>query len=221
MRDEFIKTIEGYDSSAKAYSETIVKLSNYDETYDFLADCLKENASILDLACGPANISSYLLQHKRLMNITGIDLSQNMIDIAKKNVPQGTFFCADVVEYRSKEKYDAAIIGFAIPYLNMQEIETFLSNTEFNLNHGAYLYISFMNGYKEGYENPSFNQEVELYIHYHQKTSIEQLLKKLNFTIIKQWELDYQESDGSITTDVILIARKRDIKMYDVNQDIY
>lgn len=207
MRSELLKTIEAYNSSAKAYAESIARLNNYDTTYRYFADCIEDNAFVLDLACGPANISSTLVKHK-LLRITGLDLSQNMVELARKNIPEGNFFCGDIIKYQSEYKYDAAVIGFAIPYLTLPEIEELLENTGFNLNSGGYLYISFMLGESQGYEVPSFNRDVEFYIHYYSKSKIEKLLRALNFELIKEWELDYQEMDGSITTDVVIVARK-------------
>jgi ubiquinone/menaquinone biosynthesis C-methylase UbiE len=83
-------TIQAYDSSADHYMNTIGKLPNYDGTYDFIADMLPENARALDLACGPANISRYLLNKKNL-DITGYDLSESMLAMARKTIPEGKF----------------------------------------------------------------------------------------------------------------------------------
>jgi len=207
VRSELIQTIEAYNVSASNYKETIAKLDNYEQTYEYFSECLKENEFVLDLACGPANVSQYLSRRKRL-KITGLDLSPQMVQIAKQIIPEGTFVCSNIVEYESETKYDAAIIGFAIPYLNRSETETLIKNTSLNLKDNGYIYLSFMEGNKEGFEKPSFNPGVEVYIYYHMKKSIELVLEKYGFRMQKQWQLDYKESDGSITTDIVIIAQK-------------
>lgn len=207
MKEELIKTIEAYNTSARKYAEKIANLDNYEDTYDYFSKCLKENDSVLDLGCGPGNISQKLLERKKL-KITGLDLSQQMLQIAKEVIPEGTFFCSNIVEYISETRHEAAIIGFAIPYIDQFETEILIKNTSLNLNDNGYLYLSFMDGNKEGFEKPSFNPNVDIYIYYHKKKTIEMLLEKYGFTIQKQWQLDYKESDESITTDIIIVAKK-------------
>ncbi|MBD3317226.1 MAG: methyltransferase domain-containing protein [Chitinivibrionales bacterium] len=207
MREELAKTIEAYNLSAVGYTQTIARLANYQETYDFFADYLKRDDRILDLACGPANISLNLLKRKQL-KITGIDLSEKMIETAKRAIPQGEFLCNNIVDYKSENTFNAVIIGFGVPYLNQYETEELLKNTYANLKCGGYLYLSFMHGNDEGFETPSFNPDVEVYIYYHLESKIEVELKEQNFDILKQWRLPYFEPNGSITTDVVMIAQK-------------
>ena len=38
----------------------------------------KENAKVLDLACGPGNVTKYLLTEKPNLIVLGIDLATNM-----------------------------------------------------------------------------------------------------------------------------------------------
>lgn len=54
-----------YEKYAKEFDEKIASLTIYDESYDYLLSCIQEDAVILDLACGPGNVSSYM---KKLVN---------------------------------------------------------------------------------------------------------------------------------------------------------
>ncbi len=208
MRKEIQKTIVSYNIAACDFENTIAKLDNYNETYDFFCKSLKPNDTILDLACGPANISFNIIKKMPSVQITGIDLSEKMIDIAKQKIPSGNFFVNDIIHYKSDNPFDAVLLGFALPYLNKSEIEELFKNINRNLVHNGKLYLSFMVGSKEGFEIPSFNQSVELYVHYHEKTEIHSILDQNQFSIQKEWELDYIETDGSITKDSIMIAQK-------------
>ena len=57
-------------------------------TYEFIKR-LPEGASVLDVGCGSGVKSEYLIAHG--LRVVGIDLSKNMIDIAKREVPEGDF----------------------------------------------------------------------------------------------------------------------------------
>jgi len=115
-----LQTIETFNASAARYERSIAQLLNYNHTYDFLIDELCDDQRVLDLACGPANISRYLLKKKKL-HITGIDLSDEMLSIARKNIPDGTFLKQSILDFDISGKADLVLNGFGLPYLNMDQ----------------------------------------------------------------------------------------------------
>jgi len=56
---------------------------------------LPHAARVTDIACGPGNVSAYLLRHRPDLSLTGVDLAPKMIDIARHRVPAGQFFVGD------------------------------------------------------------------------------------------------------------------------------
>lgn len=208
MRKELLQTIEAYNDSVTEYENTIAKLANYNATYDFLAELINKDDLVLDLGCGPANISKYLKIKKQEIRITGIDLSEKMIETAKRNIKDGCFIESDITTYKSDIKYNVIIIGFAFPLLSISEISRLIINSSDNQINGGLLYLSFMEGKREGYERPSFKQSVNFYIYYHDASVIINMLKNNKYSVMKTWKLDYSESDGSITKDIVIIAQK-------------
>ena len=57
---------------------------------------LKTDSSVLDVGCGAGVKSKYLVN--KGLKVTGIDLSDKMIEIAKREVPQAKFKVADIIE---------------------------------------------------------------------------------------------------------------------------
>jgi len=53
-------------------------------------------ASVLDFACGTGRILSFL--KPRVGSVVGVDISQQMLEIAKEQVPGVDVLCADIVE---------------------------------------------------------------------------------------------------------------------------
>lgn len=208
MRRELSETIESFNLSAADYDGSIGKLPNYDETYVAFCGLLKPKCRILDLACGPANISKRLAEINPNIKITGVDISEEMIKLARKNLPIGNFEVADILGYKAECPFDGIIMGFALPFLNEDEIEILFENCNQNLATAGMLYLSFMEGEREGYEVPSFNQSVRLYVHYHSKKMLQDQLNQKGYRIVKYWELDYKEADGSITKDIVMISQK-------------
>jgi ubiquinone/menaquinone biosynthesis C-methylase UbiE len=200
-------TIHAYDKSAEQFTNTIAKLTNYDHTYDYISSMLKENAQVLDLACGPANISSYLLKKKKL-SITGYDLSEGMLEIARKAIPEGSFIKHSIIDFHLDKQFDLVLLGFGLPYLNSMQAKRCIQNCYEALKPEGLFYLSFMDGDKEGFESTSFNPKENFYLFYHRTEAISNLLEASGFTIIKSWDLDYREPNGSVTTDSILLCRK-------------
>lgn len=73
------------------------------------------NTALLDIACGTGAQSLFLSEH---FDVTGIDLSGEMLRIAKEKVKNARFLLADMTNFQFKEKFGAAVnlfgsIGFA------------------------------------------------------------------------------------------------------------
>ncbi len=202
------QTITAFDQAAEQYESSIAKLTNYNPTYDFLLSLLKQNDQILDLACGPANISQYL-KNKLPLQITGYDLSEKMLSIAQRNIQDGHFEKQSICDFTYPQQAHAIINGFGLPYLSKEQIKPCFKRCHESLVTGGIMYISFMQGSTQGYEIPSFDINAALYIYYHQLHEIIAMLKNTGFTVIKKWQLDYIETDGSKTQDIVLICTKQ------------
>ncbi len=205
-------TIASYDNTAEGFCSKMAGLSNYDEAYGYFADQIKEGGSVLDLACGPAQISKFILGRKKV-KVTGVDLSAGMLNVARKEIPDGKFIEHSIVDFKSDEKYDACVLGFGIPYLSSKETESCIANASCNLKDGGVFYISFMdtkNGKDEEVqlEKTSFGGDNIFEIHYHKKDLVKKYLAGAGLKIIKEYVLDYLEPDGSISKDIVFVAKK-------------
>ncbi len=207
MDKKQLKTIHAYNKTAEAFSNTVGCLSNYNHTYDYLLDKLNSGDTILDLACGPAQISKYL-KDRIDINVVGVDLSEGMLSIAKKNIPDGIFYNHEIQNFSFDKKFDLVISGFGIPYLNKDQATVCINNAVELLKEGKCLYLSFMHGSKHGLEKTSFGGENQFYIYYHDKSDIKNVILNCGLTLVKEYSIDYVEKDGSITEDVVVIAKK-------------
>lgn len=207
LNPQQLDTIEGYDRSAARFQATMAKLENYNETYDCLLTRLRDGDSVLDLACGPGNISRYLATRKRL-RVTGFDLSAGMLAIARETVPGGSFHQRSIIDFSLAETYDAVINGFGLPYLDDRQAAQSLRSSAAALSPRGTLYLSFMEGDGCRLETPSFNHDVRLLVHYHRQATVTLTLEALGLAVMRKWELDYREEDGRITKDVVIIAQR-------------
>ena len=73
-----------------------------------------EVQTLLHLGCG-AGIYDYTF--KRHFNVTGVDMSEGMLDIARTLNPEITYLCHDMQSIALKERFDAVAIPDSIGYL--------------------------------------------------------------------------------------------------------
>jgi len=205
-------SVETYNKSAKQYQDRFMEMDLYNDTYDNFCKLIKaENPRILEIATGPGNVSAYLLENRNDFNLTGIDLAPNMVELAKKNVPNANFLmmdCRDVSQFEGN--YDAIMCGFCMPYLSKEECVKLIEDSAALLKENGIVYFSTMEDdyEKSGYETTSFTGEDKVHIYYHQEVFLSEQLIKSGFKIVEIQRKKFQEPDGSFLTDMIFIARK-------------
>ena len=118
MLEKTNKMNELYQSLANVYHEIYQILFDYDEEFAFYDKHLKQNniQSILEIGCGTGNLAKRLVEAKYAY--LGIDLFQEMLDIATENAPNAKFMQADVQKFSTAKQFDCALItGRTISYL--------------------------------------------------------------------------------------------------------
>ena len=108
-------------SNFKNYAEyynLLYKDKNYKEEVDYIENLLKNNSNfpiqtILNLGCGTGNHDAFLAEKK--YQITGVDLSPQMIEIAKnQNIEKAEFVEGDVRTINLNKEFDAVISLFHV-----------------------------------------------------------------------------------------------------------
>ncbi|MFA5136197.1 MAG: class I SAM-dependent methyltransferase [Patescibacteria group bacterium] len=84
----FNDTIQWYNSNAASYASSIQNIPSKDQIDDFIS-LLPQGALILDAGCASGRDSK--IMHEKGKKVIGIDLSTELIKIAKKNNPEIQF----------------------------------------------------------------------------------------------------------------------------------
>lgn len=202
--------IDVFNKLATEYQDKFMNVDSFSDTFDIFCEKIqKQNADVLELACGPGNITKYLLNKRPDLKILGTDLAPNMIRLAKINVPAAEFQLMDCREIEMlNKKYDAIMCGFCLPYLSREEAFKLIVDASKLLNSSGILYLSTM---EDDYNNSGFrkgSQGDEIYMHFHEADYLVAELEKNNFTITDLKRKDYPERDGSITIDLVIIATR-------------
>lgn len=171
------------------------------------ADLLKAGAKVVDIGCGPGNTAKQLCELKQV-ELVGIDLSQAMVEAARLSAPSATFLLQDVrsADFEPRS-FDAAILSFCIVHLKAKEAEELIVKAVKWLRPGGLIYLSFMEGKQPGLETTSFSAQ-PIYFNYFPGDEMEAILSRNGTECFRSVRQDYPETDGSITTDVFIFARK-------------
>ena len=70
---------------------------------------------ILDIACGTGTLFPFYFK-RNVRSVTGIDISPEMVKIAKGKFPETEIICGDAEEYHFHKKFDIIMIYNAFPH---------------------------------------------------------------------------------------------------------
>jgi len=204
-KDEVTK--QTWNKVAQLYDQQFMSMDCYNESYDYLCSQISTPApAILDVGCGPGNISRYIAQQIPDAQIHGIDYADEMIALAAKNIPSGKFEVKDIRTIDTlTDEYHAIVAGFCIPYLSVSECEAFFMHSKKNMIHHGLGYISFVEGdaSQSGWLTGSTGNST--YFYYHQKVTLTNMLTHQGFTILKQYDIPYGRNNGDSEMHTALI----------------
>ena len=108
----------GYNQCAAAYHES--RKSETGRELDALLGVLDDGAAVLDIGCGAGAPVARALSER--FNVTGVDISDSMIELARANVPAGRFIRADIMSVAFEPSiFDAVTAFYSIFHLPRSE----------------------------------------------------------------------------------------------------
>jgi 2-polyprenyl-3-methyl-5-hydroxy-6-metoxy-1,4-benzoquinol methylase len=209
--DPYKETFETWNKVASLYQEKFMGLDLYNDTYDLICNAvIKNKATILEIGCGPGNITKYLLSKRPDFNIFGIDIAPNMIELAKINNPKANFAVMDSRNISEIEtKYDAIVCGFCLPYLSETDSQKLIFEANYLLNDSGFLYLSFVEGdpNKSGFQAGSTGNRS--YFYYHNLDQLKAQLLQNSFEDLKIFKVEYKKSEKEQDIHTIITAKKK------------
>lgn len=208
--DKYKETFETWNKIASLYQDKFMELDLYNDTYDFICNSIdKPNAKLLEIGCGPGNITKYLIAKRPDFDIFGIDIAPNMVELARQNNPTAHFAVMDSRQINNLDStYDGIVCGFCLPYLSQTETNELISNSYDLLNDNGLLYLSFVEGDpdKSDFKSGSGGR---VYFYYHKSDDITSQLNSFKFGEIKLFKVKYKISETEFDTHTIMTAKKK------------
>lgn len=210
--DPYKITFESWNKAARLYQEKFMDVDLYNDTYDTFCNLVTQpSANILEIGCGPGNITRYLLSKRSDFNILVTDVAPEMVYLARINNPGVKFKIIDCREIDQLDgKYDGIVCGFTMPYLSKDDCFKLIRDCSSLLNPGGILYMSTM---EDDYDKSGFKTgsdgETRVFMYFHQENYITNVLNQHNFEVIEFCRKNCPNADGTYAVDMIFVARKK------------
>lgn len=156
-------------------------------TEKFLAE-LSKSATILDVGCGAGLKSRYLAS--RGFRVTGIDFSEKMIEIARRESPEILFDVVDVYELDSYPKsFDAVFAQAVLLHIPKNRVREVLLKLKEKINSNGLLYIAVKGMRDDGVEEATkkeedYGYEYERFFSFFTLPELEGYLQELDMEVI-------------------------------------
>ena len=198
-----------FNKLANLYESKFMDVSLYADSLVFFCENMPvQNAKVLELACGPGNITKFLLEKRPDLDILGTDLAPNMLELAQKNNPTARFEVMDLRNISTiNTQYDGIICGFGLPYLSKNDAVLLIQNAEKYLKNKGLLYISTM---EDDYSNSKFEKGStgdEIFMHYHEFDYLSAAMTASGLNMIHTERKIYKQAEKTVV-DLVLIAQK-------------
>ncbi|MDE2767447.1 MAG: class I SAM-dependent methyltransferase [Chloroflexota bacterium] len=198
----------GYDACAGAYHEA--RKTQAPTELRELMDRLEAAAEVLDLGCGAGvPIARSLAARHR---VTGVDISREMVSLARRNVPTGDFICADVASIDlDPASFDAVVAICSIFHLPRAEQPALFRKVHRWLRPGGYFLCTLSHHSEAGYTEDGFFGVTMYWSNYALGEYVE-TLADLGFEVLETSSTarGYDETtDGTTEDHPLVLARKR------------
>lgn len=208
--DRYCTTFASWNKVANQYADAFMDVDIYDDTYKKFLDILPSPTStILEVGCGPGNVTKNVLSKNSSLDWLGIDVAPNMIKCAKEFNPKATFLVMDGRAIHTfNTNFDGIICGFFLPYISTEEVDIFISDCHKLLSRNGIIYISFVNGHPTYSGYITNNQGDQMYFYYHREEKIIHQLIKQGFQVMHNIPISFQRKEDAPEIHTILIAQK-------------
>ncbi len=176
------KVKAGYNIAAKNYSSEFRDQFKNEKHLERLVDVLEPGSNILDVGCGAGKpIDNYLAS--KGMKVTGIDISEAQIELAKSYAPEANYEVQDMSELQDGEyQVDAVVSFYAIFHTPREKHIDLLKKFRSFLKPNGYLLITMGASDWEGKEDNFCGSEM-YWSHYGAEKN-QELIEEAGFEII-------------------------------------
>lgn len=211
QNDDFcLVSVATFNRLAERYAAKYFHLDIYDRYLErFVKGIESQGARVLDVACGPGNVSAYLAKVRPDLKLVGIDLAEEMVKQARLRVPSAEFLVKDCRHISELgHVFDASAFAFGLSYLTDDDANRFFTSLNATLAESAMLYLSTITGEPSwsGFETSSTGDKV--YMTYRSMGDVVSMVERAGYRVDFMEGIASPAHASKSTQDLILIAQR-------------
>lgn len=199
-----------YDRLAVEYTRRIYDELNHKPFDRELLDrfaALVGPGKVYDMGCGPGHVARYLAE--RGLDVSGLDLSPQMIEQARALNPGLSFVVSDMAKIDLPGNNLAAIVAFySLIHIPRPQLGGVLREFQRVLAPGGWLLVAFHKGSEIRHFDALWDIPVNLDFIFFEKAEMEGFLREAGFEIVESHERPPYPTVEAATERVYLLARK-------------
>lgn len=201
------ETVDTYNKIAEDWHKDHQLDTWWIESTDKFISLLKRGDKVLDVGCGGGTKSKYLIQ--KGLQVTGIDISEKMIEIARREIPSAEFFVMDMENMSElKEKFDGVFVQAVLLHTSKKDLKRAFRSMFDRLKPNGYLCIAIKEKRPDGKEEEIKTEEDYGY-QYKRLFSYFTIDEIKNHLSDLQMEISYESITPSGNTNWLQIIAKK------------
>jgi cyclopropane fatty-acyl-phospholipid synthase-like methyltransferase len=199
-----------FDRIGARYDEAFPHKEGQLAAGEWLINRLPPGARVLDVGCGTGVPTARQLTHAGY-EVTGIDISEGMLQLARRDVPTATFRQLDVADLPAKGiaegGHEAVVAFFSLLMLTREEIPATLRKLRTLLTPGGYFLLSMVEADID--EMPLQFLGNRVWVSGYLRDELRQMVTDAGFDVLDVQHLSYAPATTTVPPEVQLFVYAR------------
>lgn len=177
---------KAWDNIGGKATSPYIEHEKYLQLFNLFCQKLPKNASVLDLGCGPGlPVTKELVN--RGFNVTAVDISDTMIDLAKKNVSNAKYVRISMTEIDFNEEFDGVISSYAMLCLDPENFRKTAEKISRSLKKVGFFFLALNEPSPDHKEDENYTQIMgqDMYSRPYTEEEIKDIFTEYNMKTIK------------------------------------